>query len=95
MVPRELSGNKLTPIERLKMRIEMLEDRSREHHREIRCLKEDWAEFAPTVADHISHKILIPAIVRGLMGAIEVSPALEVKRKDTLDIPRRKQREAG
>lgn len=78
---RKLSGQPLTPIERLTMRVEMTEEKIRQVRRDTRELKEAWADFAPAVADHISNKVIIPALMQGLARAIQIPASLEIKPK--------------
>lgn len=87
VMSRNRSHVPLSPIERLAIRIEMAEDNIRQIRRQQNDMESQWQQFAPAVADHISTKVIIPAMVQGLMRAIQVPPTLEMKnRADPLSL---------
>ncbi|MDD5486849.1 MAG: hypothetical protein PHW65_04780 [Dehalococcoidales bacterium] len=80
---RKPTGRPLTEMERAVMRIEMVEENVRELRGRQRELETSWGEFAPAVADHISTKVIIPAMVEGLMKAIRLPSTLEIRGVET------------
>lgn len=72
----------LSPIERLAMRVEMIEDSSREMRRRLKELETAWIEFVPVVSDRISRQVVIPALIDGLANSLRLPASLDAK-----DIP--------
>lgn len=76
----------LSPIDRLEMRMSILEDGTREMRGDIRHLVEAWEKFVPAVADKVTKEVLIPGIVTGLMNSLRVPVTLEDRLPDPLDL---------
>ena len=69
---------RLSPEERVLLRIEMLEGRARENTGEIRRLKEAFEDFVSTVTDGITRRI-VPALIKGLAESMQLPAKLEIK----------------
>lgn len=79
-LPKELSWE-----ERVDARLQIVEAGVREiRGRQLR-LEEAWKEFVPTVTNHISKEIIVPAIVTGLMNSLSVPPTLLDSGRSVID----------
>ena len=80
--------NKLSPIDRLIVRVEMTEESVRELRRKMNELERQWGEFLPAVTNKLCKEIIIPGMVQGLMKAIQLPISIEINKDiaDPLDI---------
>lgn len=69
----------LTPIDKLSIRIEMVEGSVREVQGRQRRLEDAYQKFVPLVTCRIVKEIIVPGLVTGLMETLKSPSLMEIK----------------